>query len=274
MNLFKKHLSNAIKKRIKELRVVMYSLGAKYNCPVCGSRINRFQPLPEFYINNIKRHGYRYKFEQAETLNYHSYSCPLCGASDRDRLYALYIQDYLDRVGHDMAIRIIDFAPSAPLSLFIRNLITASGQNISYITADMNMEGVDFKVDVADMRIYDDDQFDFFICSHVLEHVADDRKALRELHRILKPQGSGILMVPVNLGVAEIDEEPSITDESERWRRFGQNDHVRLYSKDGFIKRVMDSGFLLHQFGKEHFGENTFEQNGITDQSVLYVVEK
>jgi SAM-dependent methyltransferase len=274
ITLFKKHLTETIKRKIKELQVIIYSLGAKYRCPVCGSPVNRFLPLPEFYFNNVKRHGYRYKFEQAETLNYYAYSCPLCGASDRDRLYALYIQDYLARAGDDTAVRIIDFAPSAPLSLFIRNLITASGQNISYITADMTMEGVDCKVDVTDMKIYDDNQFDFFICSHVLEHVLDDRKALRELHRILKPHGLGILMVPINLGVAEIDEDPSITDESERWRRFGQNDHIRLYSKDGFIKRIIDSDFLLHQYGKEHFGENLFEQNGITNQSVLYVVEK
>ena len=113
-----------------------------------------------------------------------------------------------------------------------------------------------------------------YYCSHVLEHVPDDKKALCELYRILKPQGLGILMVPIILDLAEIDEEPTVIDETERWRRFGQNDHVRLYSKNGFIKRVKDAGFLIHQYGKDYFGEKLFEQNGITNQSILYVVEK
>ena len=249
----------------------MCSLGAKYHCPVCSRRIKRFQPLPEFYFNNAKQHDYRYT-GQAETLNYHDYSCPLCGASDRDRLYALYIKDYLAKT--DRAIKIVDFAPSAPFSRFILNMIALSGQNSSYRTADLSMEGVDDKVDVTDMRLYDDNQFDFFICSHILEHVSDDRKAISELYRILKPQGLGILVVPIVLGLAEIDEDPSVIVESERWRRFGQYDHVRLYSKDGFIKRVKEAGFLIHQYGKEYFGEKLFVQSGITCQSVLYVVEK
>jgi SAM-dependent methyltransferase len=230
--------------------------------------------LSEFYLNSVRQHGYRYTFEQAETLNYHNYSCPLCGASDRDRLYALYIHGYLASITTDRVIKIIDFAPSAPFSRFIQNMITLSGQNASYRTADLSMGGVDDKVDVTDMRLYDDNQFDFFICSHILEHVSDDRKALSELYRILKPQGLGILMVPIVLGLAEIDEDPSVSDESERWRRFGQYDHVRIYSKDGFIKRVKGAGFLIHQYGKESFGEKIFAQNGITNQSILYVVEK
>jgi SAM-dependent methyltransferase len=274
IDLVKKHFPKAIKRRIKSIKVLLGSLGAKYHCPVCSSRIKRFQPLSEFYFNNAKQHGYRYTFEQAETLNYHDYSCPLCGASDRDRLYALYIKGYLANATTDRAINIVDFAPSAPLSRFIRNLIALSGQNASYRTADLSMEGVDDKVDITDMRLYDDNQFGFFICSHILEHVSDDRKALSELYRILKPRGLGILMVPIVLGLAEIDEDPSVNDESERWRRFGQYDHVRLYSKDGFIKRVTDAGFLIHQYGKEHFGEKLFAQSGITNQSILYVLEK
>lgn len=274
IDLVKIHLPKAIKRRIKALKTLIGSLGAKYHCPVCNSRIKRFQPLPEFYFNNAKQYGYRYTFEQAETLNYQNYSCPFCGASDRDRLYALYIQGYFTSDKTGKAIKIIDFAPSAPLSRFIRTLIALSGQNASYRTTDMNMEGINDKVDITDMRLYDDNQFDFFICSHVLEHVSDDGKALRELYRILKQRGLGILMVPIVLGLAEIDEYPSVNDESERWRRFGQYDHVRLYSKDGFIKRVKEVGFLIHQYGKEYFGEKLFAQSGITNQSILYVVEK
>jgi ubiquinone/menaquinone biosynthesis C-methylase UbiE len=136
------------------------------------------------------------------------------------------------------------------------------------------MDGIDDRVDVTDMCTYADNQFDFFICSHVLEHVMDDRKALGELYRVLKPMGQGILMVPIVLGIEEIDEDPSITDDAERWRRFGQHDHVRLYSKHGFIDRVSEAGFRIHQHGWEYFGKEVFTRNGVASQSILYVVEK
>ncbi len=273
-----------IKKRLKSivyrqkwfevLKALKYSAGAKYNCPVCNRRVNQFFPLPEYYFLNAKKNGYRYNMEQTETLNYRSYSCPVCGASDRDRLYALYIRDYFARINNCDKIEILDIAPSAPLSRFIRKLISLRGRNASYRTADMEMTGVDDKVDISDMPIYNDNQFHFLICSHVLEHVTDDGKALAELYRVLKPGALSIIMVPIIIGLTEIDEDPSITDESERWRRLGQNDHVRLYSKEGFVKRLEKTGFLVRQYGIKYFGENLFMQSGITNQSVLYVVEK
>ncbi len=168
----------------------------------------------------------------------------------------------------------MDFAPSAPLSEFIRRLIKSSGRDIHYRTADLLAENVDDRVDITELRLYEDDEFDFFICSHVLEHVEDDKKALRELHRILKPGGKAILMVPIVLSIDQIDEDTNVMDEGERWRRFGQFDHLRLYSKSGFVARVREAGFQVYEYGKEAFGEELFKKAGISSQSVLYVVEK
>jgi len=273
-DVVKKYLPEAVKKRARVLQALMKSVGAKYRCPVCGSRVKTFQALSHFYTDNLERYGYPYMGGQAETCNYQNYLCPFCRASDRDRLYALYIQKCLIRVKSNGVIKIVDIAPSAPLSHFIRKLIALSGRDISYRTADLHAQGVDDKLDAMDMSIYEDNQFDFFICSHVLEHLEDDRKALRELYRILKPGRQGILMVPIVLGLEEIDEDPSVADIAERWRRFGQYDHVRLYSKAGFVERAREAGFVVHQYGKEFFGEKLLAQTGITSQSVLYVVEK
>ncbi len=245
-----------------------------YRCPVCENRVKNFMPLPEFYTENLQKHGWRFSFAETETLNYQYYLCPFCGASDRDRLYALYILNYLKGTNSFRPVAMVDFAPSPPLSIFIRKFIKKSRHAITYRTADLCAEGVDDKVDITDMGLYEDGQFDFLICSHVLEHVEDDRKALCELHRILKPNGCGILMVPIILSIEEIDEDPSVVDVAERWRRFGQFDHVRLYSRSGFIERVWKAGFLLKEYGREFFGEELFARTGITSQSILYVVKK
>jgi len=248
-------------------------MGVKYQCSACDSRVRTFLPIPKFYSDNATKHGFPYGEQEYETCNIRNYSCPFCAASDRDRLIALYIKKCLKSAIKDRVINILDIAPSPPLSRFIRNL-NLEEHDILYRTADLFVEGVDDKVNITDMHVYKDDQFNFFICSHVLEHVVEDKKALRELYRILKPGGRGILMVPIVLGIKEIDEDPSVVDEADRWRRFGQFNHIRLYSKDGFIDRVKEAGFRLHQYGSEFFEENTFVKTGIAAQSVLYVVEK
>jgi ubiquinone/menaquinone biosynthesis C-methylase UbiE len=133
---------------------------------------------------------------------------------------------------------------------------------------------VDFAVDISDMSIIPSESYDMFICSHVLEHVDDDRKALSELFRILKPGGAGILMVPIILRIDKIDEDPTIMDVETRWQRFGQYDHVRLYSKNGFIQRIQEAGFVLAEYGVEHFGREVFIESGISLKSVLYIGRK
>jgi predicted SAM-dependent methyltransferase len=168
-----------------------------------------------------------------------------------------------------LEISLLDIAPAASLRVFL-----SRNTRIRYRCADLYMTRVDDIIDVTDMRLYDNSSFDAFICSHVLEHVPDDRQALSELWRVLKPGGWGILMVPINLAITSIDEDPSVTDIGERWRRFGQHDHVRLYSKQGFIDRVMNAGFLVRQLGVDFFGHEVFQRHGITTTSVLYVVGK
>jgi SAM-dependent methyltransferase len=136
------------------------------------------------------------------------------------------------------------------------------------------MQGVDDVADIQNLRCYPDGFADLFICSHVLEHVHDDRKALHELHRVLNRSGAGVLLVPILLDCESIDEDLSPIPEVERWRRFGQNDHVRLYSKTGFLERIAEAGFVVRQLGIDHFGGGRLARCGITERSVLYFLEK
>jgi SAM-dependent methyltransferase len=241
----------------------------RYYCPVCRQRVEKFHPLARFFIENKRKHGWPYQPEDMETSNVAAYSCPHCDASDRYRLYALYLDEWFEKLKRPGALDLLEFAPHPGFSSYLKSL-----PDVRYRTADLFAEGVDDRVDIMDMRIYPAGRFDVFVCSHVLEHVPDDRKALAELYRILKPGGWGILMVPINLAISEIDEDPSLTDESERWRRFGQLDHVRLYSRSGFLDRVQSAGFIIKQYGVEYFGLREFARCGITKQSVLYVVQK
>lgn len=249
-------------------RLIISQARYKLKCPVCGATDVKFEPLPDYYIKNLKDNGFAYSLDDFETLNHRAYSCSNCGASDRDRLYALYLMRYLDQ-HKGISLKVLDIAPSAPITNYLK-----STDGIMLRTADLMMQDVDDSIDITNMECYSDAAFDSFICSHVLEHVPDDSKALHELYRILKPGGWGVLMVPVLHAISHIDEDPSLSDVSERWRRFAQDDHVRMYSKKGFIERIEAVGFSVCQCDQKYFGKHVFREHGVTDKSVLYVVHK
>ena len=258
---------------VKEKRLLtsqeVESSNMPYRCSVCKMEVDHFLPIPIYYEENLKKYGYSYTFEDAETLNAENYSCPHCGATDRERLYAYFIEKRMVWQNKKDTLLLFDIAPSIPLSSFIDHF-----KEIKHDTADLLIEGMDFTVDITDMPEIASGSYDALICSHVLEHVNDDKKALSELYRILKPNGWGIIMVPIVLKIDQIDEDPDVTDVAERWRRFGQDDHIRLYSKTGFVARLEAAGFVVNQLDADYFGRDVFKKHGIGEKSVLYLVEK
>jgi ubiquinone/menaquinone biosynthesis C-methylase UbiE len=119
---------------------------------------------------------------------------------------------------------------------------------------------------------YGDRSIDVLLCSHVLEHIPDDRMAMREICRVLKPDGFAVVLVPLVLGVDETHEDPNIKTEALRWKYFGMGDHVRQYGKRDFIARLEAAGLNVEQLGIDHFGAEVFCRAGIAENSVLYVV--
>jgi SAM-dependent methyltransferase len=236
-------------------------------CPVCGNRPASFLPLPEFYREQAHRYGYL-RFGKAEMGSLETYTCAQCGASDRERLYALWIEQQIEQGALSENMHVVHFAPEAALSAKLK-----SRELFDYKTADLLMDKVDYKVDMMEMP-FEDESFDFFICSHVLEHVESDDKAIRELYRITKRGGRGILVAPISVGLKNTLEDSSVTDEAGRWRLFGQNDHVRLYAHDDYVQKIRRHGFRLEELGEEYFGKAVFSSLGLKQTSILYVVRK
>ena len=115
--------------------------------------------------------------------------CPNCSAKERHRLQYLVIQCVLeDFRTSEMAM--LHFAPEAFFRSFFSKRIG------KYETADLDREDVDHKVDIQNLP-FADSSYDFVFASHVLEHVPDDLKAIKEIRRILKNNGVAILPVPM-----------------------------------------------------------------------------
>ncbi|MBN2106033.1 MAG: methyltransferase domain-containing protein [Deltaproteobacteria bacterium] len=260
---FKRHLKKIILPHLNS------RYQKKYGCPVCGSTVADFKLLYDGHLNGYAQYGYIYPLYYWETFNFVKYRCPQCDASDRDRLYALFLRKKFDALDKSKKYKFIDFAPAPALSKMI-----SSFNFIEYRSADLMMEHVDDRVDITNMPIYSDNSFDLLLCSHVLEHVENDLRAMKELYRILKPGGWGIIMVPILITLEKSHEDPAIISEADRWKYYGQHDHVRMYSKGDFIERLSAAGFKVHLYDVNYFSEEVFEYNGILSGSVLYVVEK
>jgi SAM-dependent methyltransferase len=163
--------------------------------------------------------------------------CLNCGSRERHRLLHLWITEG----GGDKLAgkRILHFAPEKAFVARMRG-------NPLYETADLTQAGVTHQIDITRTGL-PDAGYDVVMANHVLEHIPDDRAAMRELFRLLKPGGFALLTVPINATRRETYENPSITAEAERWAHFSAHDHLRYYGLD-FSDRLMEAGFLVETF--------------------------
>jgi len=192
-------------------RRVRYA-GRRVQCELCGGRFGRFEE---------QRPGW-------------AVLCPRCGSLPRQRLLWWYLREegVLDRAG----LHILHVAPERGLEPRLRALAGAH-----YTSVDLHDPRATVQADLTDLP-FADAAFDLVLCSHVLEHVPDDRTAMRELARVLRSGGLAVVQSPVNYEMAATHEDPTLTDEEERLRRFSQRDHVRVYGPD-LRDRLADAGF-------------------------------
>ena len=244
----------------------MLNIRKKYRkCVICKNIIDAYEPISLFFRKMQEQ--YDYFPGPPETCNTKEYLCPICHSSDRDRLCIAFMEKLLKKKGKNL--KLLHIAPAKP----INEAIQMRFSNILVKNMDLYMEDMDYILDIQDMKDIPDNEFDLWICFHVLEHVHDDIRAMKELKRILVRGGVGILLVPLDLEQKKTDEAWGLSEE-ENWHRFGQGDHVRKYAKSDFIKRLKSVGFHVHELNKDFFGRKVFRENAFSETSTLYIVDK
>lgn len=184
--------------------------------------------------------------------------CPRCRSHPRHRAIALLLAR-----GDLPGRRLLHFAPEALL-----DPIFARRPELERVTADLYVPA-DLRLDITDMDL-PDSSFDLIFCSHVLEHVPDDRAAMRELRRVLADGGRALVMVPYRPGVTTY-EDPSKTSPLDRMVAFGQQDHVRIYGSD-LSDRLREAGFDVEdRTVAELFDEATVEQSELDPGEHLFL---
>jgi SAM-dependent methyltransferase len=189
--------------------------------------------------------------------------CPRCHCRDRERLVFLYLVRKTDIL--EAPIRVLHIAPEKRLQQ-----ILAARPRITYVSADLNSPSAAIRLDIVNVP-FRNMSFEAIICNHVLEHVPDDRRAMSELLRVLKPGGWAILQVPISQTLKQTEETPSLPSAEEREQRFGQHDHVRLYARD-YRDRLQSTGFSVEVYGfEEEFGGAARRRYGLAKGEYVYI---
>ncbi|MFR9670650.1 MAG: methyltransferase domain-containing protein [Rikenellaceae bacterium] len=227
----------------------LFYLGEGRKCPICGIHRRKFLP-----------YGYVTSRENA--------LCPSCLALERHRLLWLYLERETTLLkSHPTLLHI---APEVSLMRKFKKIY--KGFSRRYVTADLESPLANLHFDVQQIPL-DDNYAEVIICNHLLEHVDDDRVAMRELHRVMQSGGWGILLSPVEYDRAVTFEDDSITDRKERTKIFGQYDHRRIYGLD-YAERLRAAGFDVEEVQYFHTLTEAQQQEFALTDEIIYVVRK
>ena len=188
--------------------IAFYLKGNKYTDPIDNKSFRKFLP-------------YGYEVQRQNVLS------PSTLSLERHRLLWLYLTNETNFFTSKK--KVLHMAPEQCFLSRFKKL------NHDYTTADLDSPIADIKADIVNLP-FNDNSFDVVFCNHVLEHIQDDTKAMKELFRVMKKGGMGIFQVPQDLNRDVTFEDNSITNPKERAKIFGQYDHVRVYGKDYFNK--------------------------------------
>jgi len=205
-------------------------------CPICGTSAGRFLPFGLSGRRNAR--------------------CPGCGSAERHRFLWLYLATRTRLLAR--RLRVLHTAPEPCLAAKLRGR-----PNWRYVTVDRFDPAADRRADLTALP-FPDGAFDLVLSSHVLEHIRDDRQAMAELARVLRPGGEALLAVPFDPDTARSPEAPAEATPAERQALFGHPWHFRFYGRDlvdrlaaaGLTACRIDSPAMLTPQARRHFRIN------------------
>ena len=212
----------------------LFYAGSRFQCNMCDKKLSNFVLLENDRL------------------------CPACGSLQRTRrLWQILNDGFLTDDS-----KILDFSPT-------RSLYRLMKENPNYLSSDLSgdfLSQVSYDITKIDTE---NERFDLIICYHILEHIENDIKAMKELFRTLKKGGNCLIQTPFKKG--DIYEDKTIKSPKEKEIHFGQFDHVRIYSIEGLKKRLENVGFNV---SPKHFTSDYENFNGFSQDETVLICNK
>jgi SAM-dependent methyltransferase len=240
-------------------------LGSSRKCYICGKTFDHFTK----FRDGLKGLSNFHKKLDIVGSDVDNFGCMYCGCNDRERHLFMFFDKLL--IWENMANkRILHFAPEKHMAIKI-----SEQTPLEYIQADLYPKNQNTqKIDATEIP-YRNVTFDFLIANHILEHIPNYRKALSEFYRILKPGGVAILQTPYSKLLKNNFEDDGINSDELRLYFHGQEDHVRTFGENEFLKSIKEAGFNL-QIKKhdDYFDAHTAYYYGVPIKEDFIMIEK
>lgn len=191
------------------------------------------------YRCNVCKRNFRKLKTKGSLISRHNAECPYCGSLERTRVLLFYLQNETD-IFERNKVSLLHIAPEWCLIPIFKE-----SNNIHYVSGDLNPNYADEQMDITDIP-YPDESFDYIICSHVLGHVPDEAKAVKELRRVLKKNGTALILSIIDWGRKDTIESSAIQTDAERLANYSEPDLLRLHGAD-FAQRLRKGGFRVEE---------------------------
>ncbi|MBL4861547.1 MAG: methyltransferase domain-containing protein [Crocinitomicaceae bacterium] len=227
----------------------LFYRGNNVECPVCEKSFRKFLSYG------------------ADIVHRENVLCPYDLTLERHRMMWLYLKNH-SNLFTTANLNVLHIAPEQCFhSLFKKQ------KNLNYLTGDLESPIADMHFDLHSVPL-EDNRFDVVFCNHVMEHVDDPIQCMKELHRVMKPGGWGIMQVPQDWDNEVTYEDPSIVTPEEREKHFWQKDHVRLFGKD-YPDWLRKAGFTVTEFDfSAHYSKEQISRYRFHEKEILYIVSK
>ena len=230
------------------LKSIPYRFGNKVECPICGSTYKAFMPF------RYRKNAY----------------CPSCKSLERHRYIYLTLSDRLNFYAPPHK-KVLHFAPDICLIPSIKN-----NTNIEYVTADYMTSFTssitvqpDYVMSIDDIQ-FEDNSFDMVIAIGILVMVPDDSKAMREVLRVLKPNGYAVFHDPINLDLPHSFSDATLT-QTEKQNLYHGHDQRWYYGAD-YANRLQVQGFEVED--DTYAQQIDYKKYGISPQEKVYIARK
>lgn len=234
-------------------------------CYVCGEKFLFFKKFKGGF-QNLNSFLLKLNLIGSDLDNF---ECMYCGSHDRER----HIYMFFDKLNFWEKItnaRILHFAPEKNLQTKICDMKPGT-----YVKADFNPRHNDVLFVDATSICFADNVFDLVIANHILEHILDYEKAISEIFRVLCPGGVAILQTPYTELLVNNFEDAGIDTGELRDFFYGQDDHVRIFSKKKLTDCIKSAGFKFIKFDhKEFFNSNESFYYGVNERESLFMAIK
>ena len=191
-------------------------------------------------------------------------ACPHCGSLERQRILWFYINN--ENIIKNKKIKLLHFAPEKCLfDIFSNNPL------IDYYPVDFSPDYPNIRdvVDIQDIP-YEDKIFDLIICIHVLECVPNEQKAISELKRVLKLDGTAFIMSSVFHGSEKTLENPDYNTPELRLKHYTSKIYQRKYGRD-FAERIQMADLFVETIDYyKNFSKQEFSRYGFRASDKIY----